>query len=398
MADIVLSPWLLGIDHVSDDTGLPHGAVRDAVNVDIDRNGTLASRAGYSIVQPEDRAHSLWTSGTEATYCVVDGELCWISYEGPMPTLDGGAIYTLALDEPLSYQDVNGDVVCANRAEILRVRDGAVVRLGVEDPSSVAVSEAAGVGGLDAGKYGVAISFLRGDEESALSGAVWCDVAAGNGLSVALPQPNEADVTGIRIYRTGANGDVLYRAVDAPLAISPYVVGAGPLGRQADTRFLARMPGGHIIRNWRGRLLVARGRNLLFSEPFRYGLFNPSENFVQFPHRIRMVQPVENGVFVGTQDGVVFLSGQTPGSWEQRKTGGEAPVAGTGMEIETSILGGDRDYGGAYAAAWLAGNGFVVGTSDGSLVQMQSKRIRLPDTSGAGAVVVFNRQLIATIN
>ena len=398
MAEILLSPWHLGIDHISSDTNLPMGAVRDAINVDIDRSGTIQSRAGYYRALALAGAHSVWTSEARNSYCVSGGVLQSLSFQDgslsatPLP-------YTLEADLPLSYQDLNGEVVCANRSEILRIRaDNTVVRLGVEDPSPPALAVSAGVGGLDAGRYGVAVTFLRGVEESGLSGAAWLDVSAGDGLSVVLPQPSESDVTGIRIYRTGANGDVFYRAVDAPTGASPYVVGAGVLGRQTDTRFMVRMPGGHILRYWKGRLLCARGKNLLFSEPLRYGIFTPSENFVQFPHRILMVQPAEGGVFVGTKSGVTFLRGTTPSEWVAYNTGGEAPVAGTDIRIETSILKEDRDYGGAYAALWLAGNGFVVGTHDGNLVQAQAKRIRLPDTSGAGAAVLFNRSIIAAIN
>jgi hypothetical protein len=397
MAEILLSPWRFGIDHVSTDTNLPHGAVRDAVNVDFDRAGTVQSRAGYSVVQPLADVHSMWTSAASGqSYAVIGGALCSIQFDGV--SLVSTSLYGLENDEPLSYLDLNGDVVCANRAEILRIRDGSVARLGVEDPSTPGLSQASQVGDLDAGKYGVATSFLRGSEESALSGAVWLDVSAGNGITVALPPPNDSDVTGIRIYRTGANGDEFYRAVDVPLGIASYIVGAGVLGRQADNRFMQRLPGGHIVRYWKGRLLVARGRNLLFSSPMRYGLFTPTEDFVQLPHRIRIVQPSEGGVFVGTKAGVTFLAGTSPSDMRAVATGGEPPVAGTDMRIETSILGGDRDFGGAYAALWLAGNGFVVGTADGNLVQAQAKRIKLPSTSGAGAAVLFNRTIIAATN
>ncbi len=396
MAEILLSPWNLGIDQVSDDTALPMGAVRDAVNVDFDRAGSLSSRPGFSLAQSLPGAHSLWTSATGDSYCMHGGDLCSVTYDGS--TLTAVVIATLESDDPLSYQDLNGDVVCSNRSGIYRLRGVDLVRLGVEAPLSPVLAQSVTVGGLDVGRYGVAISYMRGTEESALSPATWIDVTAGNGLSIALPVPNDADVTLIRVYRTGANGDVFYYATNFPPSIGTVLVGAGPLGMQAKTRFLARMPGGQIIRLWRGRLLVARGKNLLISDPLNYGLFMPDTGFVQFPRRITMMQGVENGVFVGTADGVVFLSGQTPDTWDQRKTAGQAPVANTGREIDTSILGGEREYGGAYAALWLAGNGFVVGTSDGSLVQVQAKRIRLPDTAGAGAVAVFNRQIIATIN
>jgi hypothetical protein len=285
--------------------------------------------------------------------------------------------------------------------ELLRVDGDNVRLLGIEDPGQAAVVTASlGVGGLTAGRYAIAVTFLRGNEESGASPISFIELSEGDGLNITLPQPVATDITAIRVYRTQANSDVLYRCTDAPVTTS-ITIGSGPLGRQCDTLNMRQLPGGQIVRYWRGRVLVARGRNLLFSEPMRYGIWTPTENFVQFPHTIRVMEPVEGGVFVGTQDGVVFLSGETPEAWTQRRTGGKPPVDGTGIRISASQLGGERDYGGAYVAMWLAQNGFVIGTTDGSLVEPQSKRISLPDsqvTAGVGAMVVHERRAIGSIN
>jgi hypothetical protein len=138
---------------------------------------------------------------------------------------------------------------------------------------------------------------------------------------------------------------------------------------------------------------------LAWSEPMRYGLWDPRHNFVQFPHTITMMEPVEGGVFVGTQDGVVFLSGVGPAEMTQKRTSGLPPVAFTGMKMEAALLS-DEGAGDTYVAAWFAKNGIVVGTSDGTLREVHAKRLRLPDNqaAGVGAAVIHDRQVLVAIN
>jgi hypothetical protein len=102
---------------------------------------------------------------------------------------------------------------------------------------------------------------------------------------------------------------------------------------------------------------------------------------------------------VGTQDGVVFLSGSGPAELTQKRTSGMPPVAFTGMKMEAALLSGDGN-GDTYVAAWFAKNGIVIGTSDGSLQEVHAKRLRLPDNqaAGVGAAVIHDRQVLVAIN
>jgi hypothetical protein len=398
MADIPLS-WKLGIDNVSDESSLPHGTVRDCVNIDIERAGGIETRSGFASLSAT-RAHSLWSSPANGNaYAVIGGILSGITYNGT--SLVTTSLRTLRANAPLSFDDLTDGVVCGNMNELLRIDAAGVRSLGIEDPAPP-LAVAAGSGGLSAGRYAVVVTFLRGNDESGASPLALVDVAEGGGIAITLPDPVASDITTIRVYRTQPNGDVLYRANDYPAGgLMANTLGLTPLGRQCDTRFMQQLPGGQLVRYWRGHTLVARGRNLLWSESMRYGAWTPTDNFVQFPHRIRVLQPVEGGVFVGTQEGVFFLAGQTPDAWELRRTGGEPVVEGSGLKIATSQLGGERDHGGAYAALWLARNGFVIGTADGSLVEPQSKRISLPESqvaAGVGASVVHERRVLTSIN
>ena len=148
-----------------------------------------------------------------------------------------------------------------------------------------------------------------------------------------------------------------------------------------------------MVRYWRGRLLVARGTTLYFSQPLRYGLGDPRTDFVQEAHKITLLEPVENGVFVGTKAGVFFYAGTSPKDWARTKTGALAPIAGTGTKVPSSVFGGRlAEMLQGDVALWLSTNGYVIGTNDGQIVQPQSSRIRL--NANAGSTVLHDRQLI----
>ena len=328
---------------------------------------------------------------------VISGVLS-SAYFDSSDTFQSDALHTLAHDMPVSYDMLNNTVVCGNPAELLAISpDSSVRALGLENPGAPVLSSS-GSGGLEAGRYGVAITYLRGNEESAMSSISYIDVPQNQGITITLPQPAESLPTSIRIYRTVANGGTPFRADDAPVGVTTWVTGVRVLGRAADTQFLARMTPGHIVRYWRGRLLVASGKVLKFSEPMRYGLFDPRTGFVQFARKILMVRPVESGVYVGTADGVVFLRGDKPGDFVVADTGGKPPIEGCDAMVDAAEFG-DVGVKGKRVALWLAGNGFVVGSTDGSINELQASRVRLPNGSGGiGALVVNRRQAVAVVN
>jgi hypothetical protein len=393
--EIPFGPYGVGIDNVSAEGDLPKGAVADAVNVEFNRDGRVARRAGFTQRLASSLVHSLWSSQDGRSYGVDDGELSRFRWNGS--ALSATGLATLEGNTAVSYTEVNDSIVCGNAAGLYTIdADDNVQRLGLQRPGAPVLA-ASPAGGLHAGRYAVAVSFLRGNEEGPLSYASFVQVDTGGGISITTEDSSEA--TMVRVYRSEANGETLYRCMDVPLD-GTFSIGVGNIGRQADTQHLEQMIGGQIVRSWRGHLLVARGRSVFWSEPMRYGLYDPRHNFAQFARQVVLMEPVEGGVFVAEKgQPPVFMVGTHPKEWTQKRTSGDVVVPFTGVRVQGSQLGGDTT-GDTYVAGWLARNGFVIGSPDGSLREVQAKRIRLPEsqTGGVGAAVVHDRQIIATIN
>lgn len=394
--ELVLGPFTIGIDNVSKDTGIADGGVRDAVNVDFDRDGAFERRPGLGTAKVVAAGRkALWRSpATGVAFAQVGTAISEATWDETALTLAPRA--TLATDDRATFCDLPAGYAFANRTTIGRILpDGTSRGIGVEDANAPGATPA-GSGGMHAGQYAVGIAYLRGDEEGALSALTFVQVVEGGGILLALPQPSEGDVTAIAVYATQPNGEVLHLRDVAPLGMPAYMLGARAPGRISSTQGLARMPGGNIVRTWRGRLLVARGNVVLMSPPLRYGLYDPRHGFVQESERVVLLEPVEGGFFVGTAKGVAFYRGNDPKTLERVKTNGARPVPFASGSALASDFGGDLGASDKPVAIWLAENGFVVGNADGSLLQPQSQRIRL--TAGGGAIALNNRKVLAVVS
>lgn len=402
MADIPLMTPILGIDNVSDEFSLPPGSVRDAVNVTIDRDGTVERRDGRELAL-SGTFHSMWTDRSGRTYGVRNGVVCRFELSGTAVSytpIEIAPSVSLTTTGRVRFDENNGVVIACLRGGLYSIdSNDTVVSLSLPRPPAPSLS-ASSSGGLYAGRYAVAVAWTRDLEEGPLSPASFVDVNDGGGITVQLPVDDPRGVDSVRIYRTGPNGDVLMRAQDAPASMTSYSIGVQDLGRAATTQHLEPMPGGEIVRYWRGRLLVANGRVLRASLPMRYGLTDTRTDWVQFPSRIDIMVAVEGGVYIGTADGIVFLEGTTPGEWKQVRKSARRALRGSDLLVRADLLG-DKEPGDRWVAVWLAENGFVVGTPDGRLIEQQAKRIRLPESetaAGVAAAVVHDRQIIASIN
>lgn len=372
-----LGPWPAGLDNLTPDADLAPAALRAADDVLIDENGTVNSGVGPRLAVAAPGLGSLWRATGGATYGVLGSRAVRVSLGGLAELGEIGA------DGRGCFAEHAGQVIACSRAGLFRL--GAQVEPLALPAPAFAVT-AAPNGGLDAGRYGVAVAALRDGEEFGLSPIRFVDVPQGGGLSLSIAGEGMA-----RIYRTGANGDELYRAVDAPAGIPDYLIGAGQLGALPAGRNLHPLPGGHLLQSWSGRLLVASGRTLYFSQPLRPGLHDPRHDFVRLPSRISMVAPVQDGIYLADRLRTYFLAGTDPAQWALLPLEALPPAQGAFAVVPGSLF--DK-VPAVPVALWLGPSGFVLGLPGGQIALPQASRLRLP-ASLSGSLTVFGRRLFA---
>lgn len=266
------------------ETSLPNRAaaawLRTATNIDLSTNGFLRSRKGFAL-SVAGGWHSLWADDMDA-YGVLNGDMVRIDQRTMAPAV---VVPGVGRNRVSYVRLPDGMVYWASGARIGRLA-GQTAREIVTPAPNPSPSASATAGGLPAGRYQVCFTALGLDGESASTDPVQIILPRNGGIAFSGLTP------ATRIYATGPDGEVFNE-----IAPGDYM-SLGNHGTACATFMLATMPAGHALAHYRGSLLVARGKFLYLSEPYRYGLMNPGRSFIPFPAEITVVQPCEDGLYV----------------------------------------------------------------------------------------------------
>lgn len=400
-----VGPFYAGVDNLDAETALTRSddgkrivALREAVNVDIPRDGWPQRRKGFTLECAGARVHSLWHGGRFPFMLFANGPDLYARRAGGDPFLVRSGLSP----REVSYAIPNDRVYASNGVEAWCVLpDGTSAAWGVETPAHQPQAIASANGGLDAGRYQFATTFIdaRG-EESGTARAEEIDVAQAGGVQLTnIAQPASADVARVRVYVSHANGDMLYQARDLAVGQTAALIGAGQRGKPLDTQFLSPMPPGQIVRYLAGRMYVARGREMRWSEALRYGLTHREKNVRRVGETIAMMEPVGEGgdapgLFVSDHKRTYWLGGADPATQSNRIAYPYPAIPGTGRIVPGSMFGFDTAVPVAY---WIARNGVaIVGLPGGQVVPLREKQVVAPNAE-RGSSLFLERDGIRTI-
>ena len=155
------------------------------------------------------------------------------------------------------------------------------------------------------------------------------------------------------------------------------------------------MPSGKYFGQWRGRLVSARANVLRFSQALAYHVHDPRHDFVLMPQRVTFLQPVDGGIWVGQVDHVAFLAGAQPDELRLLRKTAKAPVPGSSLALDAETAG-EMSGGGSAVVAWLADNGYVLGTADGGVIEKHATRLR-GITGNQRTSIVFRNRLTTAV-
>lgn len=287
--------------------------VRAAVNVDLDKTGLAVRRNGYALAISGTDCHSLWGNAT-GLYYVDYTTLCSLRRVGATwvstPLLAG-----LTPGRPMSYTDIGGKVVFSNGVQLGALSGGALATFGVPAMASAPALSASLGGSLLAGTYQFTFTQRSADgQESAAIAPAAITVAANSTISISGIPALTGGATSTAVYMTEPNSSELMLLVRLTAGQTSYSVSAPPsLGGRCQTLFMAPMPPGQIVRYNNGRLLVASGSMLYYSEPYALALYRPARGFIPFPEPITMIESLPSGFYVSA-DRTYWVAGDVGGA------------------------------------------------------------------------------------
>lgn len=381
-----------GLNNRDKESSLPPSTLREAVDVDLTKLGKIQSRKGYTAPLVSCvLGHSLWADDLFPFALYADGEALHALYSDLRTEQLRGS---LSPGMPLSYARVNDTVLWSNDVQCGMVDAmGEAMPWACEQPAGQPFMQPI-EGTLGKGKVLVCITFAdRHRRESGGTLAASIDIDSGQGvLLLSIPQPADpVETPEIRIYVSSGDDRALYFAKSVPAGTGSVRITEPPAGRLIGTQFLSAMPPGHIVRQWNGRQLVARGRFVLWSEALRYGLSRLGNAHIGFRDRLTLMEPVEgdgSGVYVSDGKRIIFLAGNNPSDWSPKPVGAYGAVAGSSMMTPASAWGIESKQ---LVPAWLGTDGlFTVGLPGGTLVTFAQDQFTA--ATGDRATSLFREQ------
>lgn len=371
-------------DLPTDDNGSPV-ALREAVNVDlVGPRKRPRRRHGYTQRMP-GRCHSPGclpaTPVGDVLLQVLDGDLVAFNTAlAPLGTLRAGIG-----PNRVTYAEVNGDLYWSNGLQMRRIRgeDLADTPAWIDAPG-VPDADAYPDGGLAAGTYRVAMTWLDGEgREGGAVGVVEVDLQAGQGIRVhAIPLAPESAAHG-RIYVSMPDGEELYAAMDVLPGTSQVLlgVGAGEGGKALETLWRQPLPPCEILRFWNGVLLGASRNLLVWSDPLRFGL-TTHDNYLRVGADITLLEPLGEGgegagCWIADHKRTYWMAGRKPSEWRRVIRYDHPAVPGTSILVKGTVLGLETT---EPVAFWLAANGvFCAGLPGGTVVPLTEGRLALAE-------------------
>ncbi len=299
--------------------------LREAINVDLDRTGWLRKRVGQTKVKSFANAHSgvyvggmlLLVEGTELLRLDIN------TYEAEVVATG------LTPGRLVSYCEYGSWVLWSNGVEKGRVGSF----WGLEPPTLSAISVGAGV--LLPGRYLVTVAgeALNGIE-SGVRTAIEVNCPVHSTISINAVQM-EAHVEYLNFYVSDVDQRSCFWQGRIHRTQLPYAITqVGVSTELPEFMHCSPPPPGQIIRSYRGRVLVALENALYFSMPLAPDQFKLSTDFQLFPTRMVLVEPLAEGVFVGTEDGVTYwVEGSGPEDWKSRVVDRKKIVEGSGLKL-----------------------------------------------------------------
>ncbi|OHD21347.1 MAG: hypothetical protein A2Y38_16565 [Spirochaetes bacterium GWB1_59_5] len=351
----------------------------DAVGADLDVTGRLSRADGSTSVAALTTGRSLFCDGERMLY--ADGTI--LKRITDMTTYAASTVDTVAASR-VAYEPINGEIFYTDGVKLACLQaDNTVRPVGIPVPTSLS-GAAILTGTLQPAWYQATITYFQGAEEGGAYPSINVELTATGGVRFTLPA-SPAGVTAIGVYLSGPNGEVpmLYDVV-AP-ATATVDLTAPPTGRACETQFKAPMPAGSILTHIPGRLLVAAGDFVYYSDPYNFGLTTPAKNYVPFSKPVSVMIACEVGVYV-VADKAYWLPGLDSPEMSMPVVlpYGAVAYSQTRHPTEKKVF-------------WLSEKGLIVGDNQGQVANMQEKALLL-NLSGEGASLFIegNNRIVTT--
>lgn len=294
-----------GMNNRLSDSALPIGQSRLAVNVDFDNRGNLQlPRQGSLRVYAGTAVHS-WFEYPHAQglgLFVEGSSLKRLNTNNTATTLKAVGI------APMSYCLIDEVIYFSNGQISGKYQGGSVYEWGVAVPPKQLVATATPNGGLYAGDYLVALTWLSSEEESGADSSVRVTVAEGGGIHLTnFPTPPDT-VESVAVYVSQADSTELYLYAEYFQDVSAVSIGKSIGSLPLDSQFAVKAQPKTGLTAYNGRIYWRDGKAIRFTEAQVYGL-QRVDNLIPFEETVTNIIRTTGPLIVTTERSIYAVRG-----------------------------------------------------------------------------------------
>jgi hypothetical protein len=156
-------------------------------------------------------------------------------------------------------------------------------------------------------------------------------------------------------------------------------------------KLLRNPPHATCMTYWNGRIYMGAGTTLWATELYLYDYVDATRSFFQFEGEITMLGTVTDGIYVGTDQGLWFLTGSTLSELKRVPVMDSAVIPGSMVDIPAELanppqMGLNMDTEVKISLAFLTTNGFCVAQDGGQAYNLTENKFIFPDAARASAL------------
>lgn len=145
------------------------------------------------------------------------------------------------------------------------------------------------------------------------------------------------------------------------------------------------------LESFKGRIYLGAGKTLWATELYNYHFVDKTKNYMQFEHQITMLGAVDNGIYVGTTDGLYFIQGIL-GQFKLSQINGDPVLPGSSQVVPSELVhpqARNQPMPSSTAVVFMSRGGVMAGFDNGTCYNLTSGTIEFP--RGVNAASLFRQ-------
>ena len=254
---------------------------------------------------------------------------------------------------------------------------------GTDLPILQPTAASVGAGQLPAGTYQFALTFVRDDGSESGTRRAGVVTATGAIAFSNIEVSADPNVVQKQIYVSSPDGETLYLSLILPPAATTATFSGGIIGATLETMFKTPPPNGSVLAEHNGRILVGFGKYIAYSSAFRPERFDIARQAIPCEDTVRIIAPVQTGVFVGTDSAIFYLDGADIDAASTTALADYGAVPGSLVYVDGDLVGAS-----GRCALFLTAQGVVLCTPGGNFKNLTRDRYWPAASPRAGAVFI----------